>query len=152
MYTYSQTNFKAYQFFNHSFNQGMEIWSLSGGLLLVPNVEGQLGYALGVRFTFKLVALLLKERLQFLVIGNDSIVDDSELITRIGAVRVRIGWRGLTVGGPTSVSHAHMRSERLVHVNARLSRNETTQGSNLTDLLEQENLGMILTITINSNT
>ena len=102
-------------------------------------VEGKLGHALRVRLAFKLVALLLQQCAQVLVVRNDTIVDDSELVLVVRAMRMCVHGGRLAVRSPASVRHCHVAQEGLVHVDVALGRlrlHKGTQGRNLADLLE----------------
>jgi hypothetical protein len=55
--------------------------------VLVVDVLGQLGNALGVGLGLEAEALALEESLQLLVIGDDTIVNDGELPVGVGPDR-----------------------------------------------------------------
>ena len=61
------------------------------GWVLVVQVLGQLGNALGIRLGLEAEALGAKEGPQLLVVGDDTVVDDGELPIRIGAARGKVG-------------------------------------------------------------
>jgi hypothetical protein len=55
--------------------------------VLVVDVLGQLGNALGVGLGLEAEALALEEGLQLLVVGDDTIVNDGELPVGVGPDR-----------------------------------------------------------------
>jgi hypothetical protein len=57
--------------------------------MLRVDVLGELGNGLGVGLGLKLEALAFEEGLEFLVVGDDAVVDDGEFPIRVGAVEVR---------------------------------------------------------------
>lgn len=61
--------------------------------VLIVDVLGQLGNALGIGFSLKLETLAAEESLQLLVVGDDAIVDDSEF--PIGVRSAFRGWRSV---------------------------------------------------------
>lgn len=54
--------------------------------MLVENVLRQFGDGLGIGLSFELETLGLKQGSQFLVVGDDTIVDDGELPLGVGSV------------------------------------------------------------------
>jgi hypothetical protein len=52
--------------------------------MLVVEVLGQLGDALGISLGLELEALALEQSLQLLVVGDDAVVDDGELPVGVG--------------------------------------------------------------------
>lgn len=59
-----------------------------------------------VSFAFELVAALLEELLDVLVVCDDPIVNDNERVLDIGPLWMRVLLAGGTVSGPTSVRNA----------------------------------------------
>lgn len=57
----------------------------ANGWVLVVDVFGQLGNALGIGLGLESESLCGQEGLEFFVVGDDSIVDDGELPVRIGS-------------------------------------------------------------------
>jgi hypothetical protein len=53
--------------------------------MLIEDVFGQLGDTFGVGFGLKLESLLFEEELEFLVVGNDTIVNDGEFPCWVGS-------------------------------------------------------------------
>lgn len=58
--------------------------------MLVIEVLGKLGNAFGIGLGLKAESLALKQGLQFLVVRDDTVVDDGELPSRIGANSHRV--------------------------------------------------------------
>jgi hypothetical protein len=128
-------------------------------------VLGQLGDALSIGLGLESEALALEQGLQLLVVGNNTIVDDSELPRRVGAytivsresgclvltmnlpVRMAVGGGGGTVGSPSGVCNASVRVKDLLQIGARLI-NELLELDYLANLLEGQHL--VLLVTINS--
>jgi hypothetical protein len=63
-----------------------EVGEANGGVLVVE-VLGELGNALGIRLGLELEALGAQEGLELLVVGDDTIVDDGELPGGVGPAR-----------------------------------------------------------------
>jgi len=74
-------------------------------------------------------------------------VDDSELVLGVRPVRVRVGGGRLTVSGPACVSHTAVSIEGPLPVDRLLFFNELLKGSDLSDLLVDQDL--LVTITVN---
>ncbi|RUP48603.1 hypothetical protein BC936DRAFT_144315 [Jimgerdemannia flammicorona] len=112
----------------------------------VPEVFGKLGDRLGISLGFEHVALLLKNGLELLVVGDDTIVNDGKLVLGVGALGMRVDSGRLTVRGPAGVGHAGVTDERLGEVNILLLGNQLLDSSDLADLLVDEDLPLIFTI------
>jgi hypothetical protein len=56
-----------------------ELRKVNVSLLLVEDVFRELGNTFGIRLRFKGVSLVLQDRLQFTVIGDDAVVHDDKL-------------------------------------------------------------------------
>jgi hypothetical protein len=139
-----------YQFLDDCLDKGMEAYRLARSLLLVKQVQRQLGGAFRVSLALKLVALLLEERPDVLVVGDDPVVDDGELVLGIAAMRMRVDRRGLSVGSPARVRHSDVAVEGLAHVHLSLLRNEGAERGNLSHLFKQKNLGIVVSVTVHS--
>lgn len=60
-----------------------ELRKVDVALLLIKDVLGEFSDTFGICFRFEHVSLVLKDGLQFAVIGDDTIVDDNKLSFRI---------------------------------------------------------------------
>jgi hypothetical protein len=85
--------------------------------MLVVNKLCELGNSLSVSFRLKSIALGLKERLNFTVVGNDTIVDNDKLILRVRALGMAVNSLGLTVGSPSSVGNTGVAFKDFVLIN-----------------------------------
>lgn len=74
----------------------------------VVEVLGELGNALGVGLGLELEALALQQGLQLLVVGDDTVVNNTELPAGVGPVGVAVDARGGAVRGPPGVGDAGM--------------------------------------------
>ena len=115
-------------------------------LLGVPDVFGELGNSFGISLTLKGITLLLEDKAELAVVGDDTVVDDRELVLGVGAVRVGVDRRGLTVGGPAGMSHAAVGGEGAIPLDRRLGLNELLEGSDLSDLLVDQDLPVAIAI------
>ena len=129
----------AYQLLDNTLDKVGES-QLLVALLRVPDVLGKLSDGLGISLALEGVALLLKDELELTVVGNDSVMHDCELVLGVRAMGVGVNGRGLTVSGPTSVGHTAVGGEGLVPVNAGLGLDQLLELSNLSDLLEDQDL------------
>lgn len=141
-----------YELLDNCLDKRSEGDGLVASNLLVIQEEGQLGNTLGISLRLKLVALLLKECLQVLVVGDNAVMDNGELVTAVRPVGMGVDGRGDAVSGPTGVRHTDMGSVETIHVDLLLLSDELGKGNDLADLLEEENLRTVFLITINSNT
>jgi hypothetical protein len=123
---------------NQLFDDGLDEGSKGEPLrrLRVPDVLAQHGDGLGVGLGLKVVASLLENHLELLVVCDDSVVDDGELLVVVALVRVAVKRGGLSVRGPSGVSHRGLGEERLGHVDRRAG-DEFSQLGDLADLLEE---------------
>jgi hypothetical protein len=117
--------------------------------VLVEDELGQLGNGLSVGLGLEAHALGLQEHPQFLVVGDDTVVDNGELPLRVGAVRVAVEPAGRAVGGPSGVCNTGVVVKDLGHVGLLLL-DECLQLGDLANLLEGEDL--ILLVAIDGNT
>lgn len=92
----------------HEFPEGVV------GMLSVE-VLNELGDDFGVSLALKHVPIFLQERLHFLVIGNDSVVDYDEGVLFVWALRVRVHLAWNAVRGPASVGNAAVIVWETVH-------------------------------------
>lgn len=127
--------------FNDGLGQGGEV----NGRVGVVNVLGELGDGLGVRLGLELEALALEESLQLLVVGNDTIVDDSKLPLGVGSVRVAVDAAGLAVGGPPGVCNTSMVVEDFGQIGV-LCGDELLQLGDLANLFVCEDLIPLITV------
>ena len=72
--------------------------------VLVVKVLDQLGNHLGVGVRLELVTFALQEKLDVLVVCDDTVVNDDELVFVVRPLRVRVDLRGDSVGSPTRVA------------------------------------------------
>ena len=117
--------------------------------VLVEDELGQLGDGLSVGLGLEAHALGLQEHPQFLVVGDDTVVDDGELPLGVGAVRVAVDPAGRAVGGPSGVCNTGVVVEDLCEIGLLLL-DELLQLGDLADLLVGEDL--ILLVAIDGNT
>lgn len=68
-------------------------------------------YYLGLNVGKKPRELVYQKWLQILIVVNDTVVNDDELIGRVGALRMRVDRWGFAVRGPSSVRDARMHVE-----------------------------------------
>jgi hypothetical protein len=138
--------------------------------VLGVDVLCELGDGLCVGLRLELEALALEQRLELLVVCDDTVVDDGELPVGVGPdygesawrffyyysfgdnvigsdipVGVAVDTRWGTVGSPSSVSNTGVRVEDLVEVEVLLL-NKLLQGSHLADLLDSEDLILLVTV------
>lgn len=135
--------------------------------VLGPDVLCELGNGLGVRLRLELEALALEQRLELLVVCDDSVVDDGELPVGVGPGRgalacvracasgpcngedipvgVAVDTRGGTVGRPSCVGNAGVRVKDLVEVEVLLV-NQLLQRGDLADLLDSVDLVLLVAI------
>ena len=73
-------------------------------LLGLIDIFGKLSNAFGISISFECDTLLFKKSLDFLIVGDNTVVYDGEFVFGVGTVRMRIDLRRLTMGSPTSVS------------------------------------------------
>lgn len=76
--------------------------------VLVVNVLCELGNALGIGLGLELETLAAEQGLEFLVVCNDTVVDDGELPGGIRAVGVAVDSGRRTVGSPSGVGDTSM--------------------------------------------
>lgn len=143
---------QSYQLLDHGLDEGGEGDGLVGGHLLVVQEERKLRDTLRVRLRLEFVALLLEQRLNVLVVGDDAVVDNGKLVAAVRTVGVSVDGRGDAVGGPARVRHANVGGEGPLHVDLLLLGDELAQGDDLADLLKQENLGTVILVAIDSDT
>ena len=117
-------------------------------LLRVPDVLGKLSNGLGIGLALKGVAFLLENQPELTVVGDDSIVDDRELVLGVRSVGVGVDTRRLAMGRPAGVGHTAVGGEGLVPVDRGLFLNELLKGSDFANLLEDQDL--LLTVAIDS--
>ena len=103
--------------------------------VLVVDELGELGNSLSVGFRLKSVALGLEERLDFTVVGNDTIVDNDKLIVQVRALGVAVDGLGLAVSSPSSVGNTGVALKDLVLINV-LRVNVLLEQMDLTNLVE----------------
>lgn len=125
-----------------------ESGEVEAGVLIV-DVLGQLGNGLSVGLGLEAHSLALEESPQFLVVGDDTVVDDGELPLGVGAVRVAVNPAGGTVGGPSGVCDTGVVVKDLGEVGLLLS-NQLLQLGDLADLLVRKDL--VLLVAIDGNT
>ena len=118
-------------------------------LLAGEDVLGQLGNGLSVGLGLETHALGLQEHAQFLVVCDDTVVDNGELPLGVGAVRVAVDSAGGTVGGPSGVCNTGVVVKDLGHVGLLLL-DELLQLGDLANLLEGKDL--VLLVAIDGNT
>lgn len=116
-------------------------WSAGSFLLSVENVLCQLCNTLCIGITFKDEAKLFQDLPQLFVVCNDSVVDHSEFISRVRAMRMRVSLGRSTVSSPSSVGHSSRSHKDLFHVNILQVSNLHTQGIDLADLFKDKSLG-----------
>lgn len=85
-------------------------------LVLVVDEFGKLGDALGIGVRLKLDALGAQKSLELSVVGNDTVVNDSELVVGVRSLGMAVLSLGLTVGSPSGVSNTGVDVERLLGV------------------------------------
>jgi len=117
--------------------------------VLIEDVLGQLGNGLSVGLGLETHALGLQEHAQFLVVCDDTVVDNGELPLGVGAVRVAVDSAGGTVGGPSGVCNTGVVVKDLGHVGLLLL-DELLQLGDLANLLEGKDL--VLLVAIDGNT
>ena len=117
--------------------------------VLVEDELGQLGNGLSIGLGLEAHALGLQEHPQFLVVGDDTVVDDGELPLGVGAVRVAVNPAGRAVGGPSGVCNTGVVVEDLCEVGLLLL-DELLQLGDLADLLVGKDL--VLLVAIDGNT
>ena len=137
--------------------------------MLRINVLGKLCNDLGVGLGLEFVAFGLEQSLQFLVVGNDTIVDNGEFPFGVGSViavvsrrftallceshktlrnipvRMAVETGRFAVSGPASVCNTGVGIKDLLHVYIALF-NELTEFGNLADLLESKHFILLVTI------
>ena len=113
--------------------------------VLVVEILGQLGNALGIGLGLEPEALALEQGLQFFVVGDDSIVHDGELPGRVGPVGVAVHAGRGTVGCPPGVGNTAVGIIDLGQVDIGLI-DELPELCNLADLLEGEDLLFLVPI------
>jgi hypothetical protein len=77
-------------------------------VLLVPQILGQHGDDFRVGVALKLVASLLQEQADLLVVGDDAIVNDGKLGREVRAVRMAVDSGRLAVRRPSRVGHGSL--------------------------------------------
>jgi len=117
--------------------------------VLIEDVLGQLSDGLSVGLGLETHALGLQKHPQFLVVGDDTVVDDGELPLGVGTVRVAIDPAGRTVGGPSGVCNTGVVVKDLGHVGLLLL-DELLQLGDLANLLVGKDL--VLLVAIDGNT
>lgn len=115
----------------------------------VVKVLAENGNGFGVGVALELEATLFEDHPEFSEVGDDTVVNDGELVGWVGSMRVAVQGAGLTVGGPSGVSHTHLRDGNLVKVDRRLV-NVLAESSDLANLLEDK--GVLFGVTIDRNT
>lgn len=83
----------------------------------VVDVFGQDRDSLCIGVGFELKATLLQNEAQFSTVGDDTVVDYTELGGWIRLQGVAIPFRGGTMGSPSRVGNGHLGDKRLVDVN-----------------------------------
>ena len=84
--------------------------------LTVPNVFTENGDTFRVGISSEGVASLHQDVLEFLVVGDDTVVNQAEFGDRVTDVRVTVSGAWNTVGSPSSVSHGGLGDEHFGHV------------------------------------
>lgn len=84
--------------------------------LRVVNVFAKHGDGFSVGVGLEHVSSLLQNELNFLVVGDDTVVHQAELVGWVADVGVAVQHRGLTVSSPTSVSETGLGNKLLGHV------------------------------------
>ena len=130
-----------FQLLDNSLDQAgeVEVW------VLVEDELGQLSDGLSVGLGLKAHALGFEEHPQFLVVGDDTVVDNGELPLGVGAVRVAVDPAGRAVGGPSGVCNTGVVVEDLCEVGLLLL-DELLQLGDLADFLEGEDLVLLVAI------
>lgn len=113
--------------------------------VLVEDELGQLSDGLSVGLGLEAHALGFEEHPQFLVVGDDTVVDDGELPLGVGAVRVAVDPAGRAVGGPSGVCNTGVVVEDLSEVGLLLL-DELLQLGDLANFLEGEDLVLLVAI------
>ena len=134
---------RALKLLRHSLDELSEAETLIG--LRVVDVLCQNRDCLCVGLTLKLVTALLQDETKSSSIGDDTVVDDDELVGGVRADWVAVDVRGRAVGGPASVSDGNLGRERLRSVHGRLG-DGLAETSHLTDVLVEEDLALLVAI------
>lgn len=78
-------------------------------------------------------------------IGNDTVVNNNELIARAGANGVTVDSGGRPMRGPTRVGNGDLRREDLGSIDGRFG-DALAEPSDLADLFEKDDLAWLVTI------
>lgn len=132
-----------FEFLQNGLDQLSEVWALVG--LRIVDVLCEDGYCFCVGFTLKLVSSLLKDQSERGRIGDNSIVDDSEVSLGIRAKRMAVNDRGRAVSRPTRVCDRDLREEVLGGVDVGF-RDLLAQTGHFADLLEEEHFADLVTV------
>lgn len=150
-----------HKFLDDSLDKLREVEPLVG--LTIPDIFTKHSNDFGVGVTVESIAALEKNKLELLIVGNDTIMDQAELGLHVADVRVTVTRTGDTVSSPTGMCHRGLAEENLGHINLLLRGHLTRQGtgdafvdvlpqrSNFTNFLEENHRGT-LAVAINSDT
>ena len=116
---------------------------------IIVDVLGEDGNRLSVGLTLELVPTLLEDKTKSSRVGDDAVMDDTELRGRIGLQRVAVDDGRGTVGGPARVRDRDLRNESLRSVDVGLG-DALAESGDLADLLEEEHLSGLVAIDANT--
>lgn len=128
---------RALKLFENSLDKTSEVEALLR--LRIPNVFEQDRHRLSVSLTLEFESFLLKNETEFSVVGDNSVVDDDEFVSRIGSDRVAVDWRWRAVCGPARMCDRALIQGCLLHVNRGLC-DELAESGDLANLLEEYDL------------
>jgi len=112
----------------------------------------ELGDDLSVGLGLESVAALLQERLDVLVVGDDTVVNDHEAILLVRTLWMRVEFAGWPVSGPTRMRNATMLRNNVIDVAAcNLLGYFIFQHLHLAGLLEEQNALSIFTVNGNAS-
>lgn len=117
--------------------------------LRIINIFTQLGNSFGISLGLENKTLVLQQGLDFLVVGDDAVVNHGELVLGVGAMRMGVAGAGLTMRCPTGMGHTGVRVEGIVGV-LDLGFNNFAEGGNFAHLLVD--VDFILLITVDRDT
>lgn len=110
-----------FEFLDDRLDEVGKVQSLVG--LRVVDVVTKHSNGFGISVGAEGVSSLLEHELNLLVVGDDTIVNQTELVAGIAGVRVAVQGAGLTVSSPSSVGHRGLSDKGLGHVdNANIGR------------------------------
>lgn len=110
-----------------SLDKFSEVESLVG--LTIPNIFAQYSNDFSVGVAVESIATFEKDKLELLIIGNDTIMNQAELGLHVADVRMTITRAGDTVSSPTGMCHRGLAEEKLGHIDLLLQRRLIRQGT-----------------------